>query len=395
MHIVYANEEFPSVVTKSIFLAGPTPRDGSVASWRPEALQHLNEYGFDGHVFVPEPRNGTFEADYFEQVEWESQALSRADVIVFWVPRSASLPGFTTNVEFGMWASSGKVVLGCPDEAEKVRYLQYWADKLHIPVYNKLQYTLVNALSLIGAGSLRKEGEATVPLSVWQHPTFQKWYQAQCDAGNTLRSAKVLWSFRVGPNLSKLFCWILHVEMWVETENRVKANEFVLGRLDTASVALFYRPEWGSDQFHILDAKVLLVREFRSPARTPTGYILELPGGSSTNPNKTTNQVVIEELEQETGLVIDPRRLTLVKNLQVAGTLSAHNNTLFVGDITREELEQIWKVICSNKTFGVEEDTEKTYVELRTVRHLVRKGNEELDWSSLGMILTALMQDIA
>lgn len=33
---------------KSIFIAGPTPRDGNVKSWRTTACEKLNELGFDG-----------------------------------------------------------------------------------------------------------------------------------------------------------------------------------------------------------------------------------------------------------------------------------------------------------------------------------------------------------
>ncbi len=39
---------------KSIFLAGPTPRNKEVKSWRGEALEILQRLGFDGVVYVPE-----------------------------------------------------------------------------------------------------------------------------------------------------------------------------------------------------------------------------------------------------------------------------------------------------------------------------------------------------
>lgn len=39
---------------KSIFLAGPTPRDEKIKSWRITACERLNELGFDGIVYVPE-----------------------------------------------------------------------------------------------------------------------------------------------------------------------------------------------------------------------------------------------------------------------------------------------------------------------------------------------------
>lgn len=39
---------------KSIFLAGPTLRKEIVKSWRPQAIEILEELGFDGVVYVPE-----------------------------------------------------------------------------------------------------------------------------------------------------------------------------------------------------------------------------------------------------------------------------------------------------------------------------------------------------
>src|SRR4051812_29076026 len=38
MQVVYVGQEFPSHFTKSIMLAGPTPREAHVPSWRPEAI---------------------------------------------------------------------------------------------------------------------------------------------------------------------------------------------------------------------------------------------------------------------------------------------------------------------------------------------------------------------
>lgn len=75
MNIIYAREALPKYVVKSIFLAGPSPRDKNAISWRLEALKILSDLGFDGHVFVPEDRSGEFKGDYTDQIEWESNAL--------------------------------------------------------------------------------------------------------------------------------------------------------------------------------------------------------------------------------------------------------------------------------------------------------------------------------
>lgn len=389
VHTVYTKEPLPTEVVKSIFLAGPTPRDAETPSWRPEALRLLEELGYDGTVFIPENREGKVFGDYTDQIEWEEKALNRADAIVFWVPREMTkMPALTTNVEWGVWADTGKAVLGAPVGAASVRYLQTMATKLKVPSYSTLDAALEEAVRTLGDGSLRTGGEAEVPLYVWNHPTFQKWHKSQKRAGNRLDSARVLWTFRVGKQRDKVFCWCLHVDVWIASENRHKVNEFVLGRTDTSTVALFYRPTYGDSLEESLDAEFLLVREFRSPARTPTGFILELPGGSAKDSPDATLEVALSELEEETTLKLEPDRVYPVKELQLAGTLSAHTGQLFAGVLRKREWEELKALAKSGKSFGVEADTEKTYVEVRSVREVLEK--RLVDWSTLGMMLTAL-----
>src|SRR5271157_4423816 len=138
MEIVYTGEEMPAKFSKSLFLAGPTSRNKEEQeSWRPDAIEILRDKGYDGLVFVPEGRDGQFKMDYDDQIGWEEKYLNVADCIVFWVPRDISadskgypkMPAFTTNVEFGAWADSGKVVLGCPENAEKMGYLKHYAEE--------------------------------------------------------------------------------------------------------------------------------------------------------------------------------------------------------------------------------------------------------------------------
>jgi len=73
--VVHALESFPDKVSRTIFLAGPTPRSEGVDSWRPEMVRTLGELGFDGHIFLPEPRHGAWADDYHDQVEWEAEGL--------------------------------------------------------------------------------------------------------------------------------------------------------------------------------------------------------------------------------------------------------------------------------------------------------------------------------
>lgn len=111
---------------KSIFLAGPTPRGAQENSWRKDACYQLEELGFDGVVYVPEYSSWKPKEDYVNQAMWERNALTEATIILFWIPRKLpELPAFTTNVEFGYWLPSKKVIYGRPDNASKIKYLDW------------------------------------------------------------------------------------------------------------------------------------------------------------------------------------------------------------------------------------------------------------------------------
>lgn len=158
MKVVYVGEEAPESLSKSIFLAGPTPRSKRTASWRPEALKILKELGYNGVVFVPEYRNGIKNCSYEEQIEWEEAGLNVADCIVFWVPRKLSnMPAFTTNDEWGAWKNSGKVVFGAPPWAVKVQYQKYYAKKLKVPLLDNLKETLQAALDIIDKKGIKNK----------------------------------------------------------------------------------------------------------------------------------------------------------------------------------------------------------------------------------------------
>lgn len=121
-----ANPDKPLVVEKnSIFLAGPTPRNKNVKSWRPEAIQILEELGYEGQVINPERENWE-ETDYLDQVEWENTGLNECAAIVFWVPRNLkTLPAVTTNIEFGRFCKDPRTLYGRPSDSPGNRYLDW------------------------------------------------------------------------------------------------------------------------------------------------------------------------------------------------------------------------------------------------------------------------------
>lgn len=141
----------------SIFLAGPTPRSSRIPSWRPVALHMLSQLEFEGSVFVPETPLGGISMEYNDQIEWEETYLTQARCIMFWIPRDLEfLPGFTTNIEFGAWKNSKKIVVGTPTDAPKMNYIKYYVDKLNIPMASALQLTTELAVEMARENSQKR-----------------------------------------------------------------------------------------------------------------------------------------------------------------------------------------------------------------------------------------------
>ncbi len=132
MKVIYSGQN-KEIEGRSIFLAGCSPRKGQTLLWRFEALAFLRESGFEGTVIVPEPETGESWLDYMDVVEWEDRYLKLADVIVFWLPRSIKdgIYGFTSNVEFGKYLNSGKIIYGRPETSDNNRYLDHWYKELY------------------------------------------------------------------------------------------------------------------------------------------------------------------------------------------------------------------------------------------------------------------------
>lgn len=391
MQIIYTNEEMPATLTKSIFLAGPSLRPGQekeMTSWRQDAIQILEDIGYDGVVFCPENRDMKFEDNfsYDNQIDWEEKYLNVADCIVFWVPRDLSLdksgnmklPAFTTNIEWGTWADSGKVVLGAPEDAEKMAYLKHYAEEFRVPFADTLTETLRDALDKLGDGAERSGGERYVPLFIWKLDSFQDWYDAQKDAGNVLEDARLIFNFR--PNYKEwVYLWILQVNIYVSEEDRFKTTDFVMARPDISSVVMYQSANTWED------TQVIIIKEYRPTASTPDGFVHELPSGSS-NKAKDDKEVACEEVHEETGLYLKPERLKVHEARQLAPTFSAHKSHLYSVELTDEEVK--WLKSQKDIPHGVEKVSERTFVEVKTIGEILKENL--VDWSTLGMIFSVI-----
>jgi 8-oxo-dGTP pyrophosphatase MutT (NUDIX family) len=390
LQTVYAKEPFPDDVQCTIFLAGPTPRSSEVKSWRPAALSILKQLGFQGHVYVPEPRDGNWLGDYEDQIEWEDEALNRADVIAFWVPRDLTpdskgepkMPGLTTNCEWGEFKYSRKAVWGAPAAAQKIRYQESQAAKLGIPMYRSMVEMLEKAVLLCGRGARRSGGETQVPLVVWRDPTFQEWYKAMRQAGNWITKFRVYVAYPpIPPEMNSVIFWVANVTVYVAGEAREK-RELVVSRKDLSIVVLYKR-----DPDSWLKTQLVLVREFRPAVRNPTGQVWEPPGGSSKTPT-TPIECALKEVREETGLELEVQRLRTIGSRQCYATLSAHVAHVFACEVTDDELA----TLRGRQGIGQGEagSSERTFIEFRTVEQVISEGL--LDWTMMGAVLMSVAE---
>jgi ADP-ribose pyrophosphatase YjhB (NUDIX family) len=246
----------------------------------------------------------------------------------------------------------------------------------------QLSQTVVRRL---GSGAERRGGERFVPLDVWQSQQFQAWYRELVDAGNRLDHARVLWTFYIPQAGDFLFCYALQVKVWVAEERRHKTNEFILSRPDISCICA-YAPDERTHNW--LDTKVVLVKEFRSPARTPDGFLHDLPGGSGSRPNAAL-QVASEELAKETGLELPAERFHFVTARQMAATFGTHKAHVFSVKLTHDEMARMEERSADRTVFGVTAETERTYVEVRTLREIL--NDSLLDHASVGIITQACL----
>lgn len=186
MKLYFSDEPLPLQLTKSIFLAGPSPRKKAPHGWRHDALTILKELNFDGEVFIPIPKEkfngGDDKADwnYDNQVKWECDGRNLADILLFWVERDVpnGLPGFTTNIEFGEDLKTHKMVYGRPDKMSHTSYMDKRYSEVHEPMFNNLKDLLTYCVDKLGQGKFREKNTLNIPLYIWKNKSFSLWFKS-------------------------------------------------------------------------------------------------------------------------------------------------------------------------------------------------------------------------
>jgi len=384
VNIITTLGDIPKEFERSLFVF-------TISQCYEEVKNHLEGMAAHAVVFLPSPESQN--KDPAEVLAWEEIAISLSDMILFWLPGS-STPAEVAycSVVFGKWASSGKVIYGrasadLPEEDLRIfGYLDSLATREMLTKHSSAVDCIGDFLRKTQNGVARKDGERFVPLHVYNHVAFSKWYEGMKTVGNRLDGANFEWAFRVGPNKAFTLFWVLHVDIWVKAENRNKSNEIVLARADIKCVFPYYIPANITSE---MDCEIVLIKEFRSPARTDDCFIHELPGGSAFKA-KDPIQEAIDELRQETGLAIDaraPGSKDRVKDhgaRQLAGTTSAHQAHLFSIELDKAEIEYCRKAAATKSMLGNAAETEQTYVEVLKLGDAIKSNL--IDWTTLGML---------
>lgn len=402
--IVRGQQPLPTEVTKSIFLLGPIPRTPKTKplSWKPEAYRLLEELGYDGVVYDPEheeaPDGNVVNYNKKPQIDWEVEAMRRADVIVAWIPRQfPDMPAMTSNIELGEWFKSGKLILGYPKDTSRMDYINYrstqWLRKIYkwqVPVYNDLKQTLSVALEWIGAGALRAGPETTIPLNVWQDRTFRQWYSQLKMAGHTLENFNVEYVFCRQQQVNgqpKIRLWAMRPKVRINRESRFKDNEVVICRPAIVSVLMYHK---SGD--NIKDWDLVLVKEYRPAVMNFRGMVYELPGGSieplegpfdlNTILNSATNEVF-----EETGLPIERNRLCELDVRQAMATMVACEHHLYTYELNAAEFRELTNSI-SNDGIPIEDNAEHTLPVVAKIGEVLATPSQlPIDWLNMGMIM--------
>jgi hypothetical protein len=128
----------------SVFTAGSIEM-GSAIQWQKTMVEHLK----DLPIIITNPRRGHWnpninakkdDKDFFDQVKWELDSLTRADVIVFFFDCNTSSP--VTLLELGLWAKSGKVIVCCDQRYWRQSNVDIVCERYRVPLVSSFHHLI-------------------------------------------------------------------------------------------------------------------------------------------------------------------------------------------------------------------------------------------------------------
>ncbi len=134
----------------SVFLAG-TIDMGSSENWQESFEKEFIDFDID----IYNPRRDSWDSSweqkftnphFYQQVNWELNALEKADYIVLNLLSDSKSP--ISLLELGLYANSGKIYVVCPDGFYRSGNIQILCDKFNIPLYTNME-ELIDKLKII------------------------------------------------------------------------------------------------------------------------------------------------------------------------------------------------------------------------------------------------------
>lgn len=126
---------------KSVFLAGSIEM-GKAVDWQTEMSEFFHARNWN--IFNPrrDDWDSSWEQNYSnpqfsQQVNWELNALDVADLIIMYFDPATKSP--ISLLELGLYASSGKLRVVCPDGFWRKGNVEIVCNKYNIPFYDDLK----------------------------------------------------------------------------------------------------------------------------------------------------------------------------------------------------------------------------------------------------------------
>lgn len=149
MKIYNAPEPIIETEGKLIFLAGTIDMGHSV-NWQEQATHFFK----DNVCTILNPRRADWDrrwdelenkTQFNEQVNWELDAMNRADIILMNFLAASQSP--VTLLELGLQAASGKLLVCCPDGFWRSGNVQIICERYQIPFYKEYK-KLLNSIRI-------------------------------------------------------------------------------------------------------------------------------------------------------------------------------------------------------------------------------------------------------
>lgn len=129
---------------KSIFLAG-TIEMGKSEDWQ----YKVKHYFENEDVYIYNPRRDVWDSswkqdfsnpNFYQQVNWELDALDKADYIIMNLLPDSKSP--ISLLELGLFANSGKLLVCCPKKFYRSGNVQIVCNKYNIPLFENIMELL-------------------------------------------------------------------------------------------------------------------------------------------------------------------------------------------------------------------------------------------------------------